>query len=110
MNRYIEKLNAFLAEQSPKFGYDDANSILEMLYYYYTENNPVDNGVIRCQFKELDSVLSKLSWSECEQVFSIAISLCCSHSQQAFTDGVHIGMRLFTELQISDDEQAKQRE
>ena len=53
---YIENLKSFLAEQAPCFAYDDANSVLEMLYYYYTEANPVDNAVIRCQFKELDGV------------------------------------------------------
>ena len=52
MNRYIENLKAFLAEQSPKFAYDDANSVLEMLYYYYAEETPVNNAVIRCQFRE----------------------------------------------------------
>ncbi len=102
MNHYITSLKTFLAEQSPMFGYDDANSILEMLYYYYTENNPIDNAVIRCQFKDLDHALSKLSWSENEQAFSLAVSLCCSHARQAFLDGVHIGMRLFTELEASD--------
>ena len=50
MNRYIEKLKTFLAQQSPNFGYDDANSILDMLYYYYTDTNAIDNAVIRCQF------------------------------------------------------------
>ena len=99
MNRYIEKLNLFLAEQTPCFGYDDANSILEMLYYFYTDSNPVDNAVIRCQFKDLDNVLSNLSWADCEQVFSLSVDLCISHARQAFLEGVHVGMRLYTELQ-----------
>lgn len=99
MNRYIEKLKSFLAEQSPNFGYDDASSILEMLYYYYTEENSPDSAVIRCQFQALDSVLSKLSWAESERVFSLAVELCVSHARLAFTEGVQIGMRLFTELQ-----------
>ncbi len=73
MNRYIENLKSFLAEQTPNFGYDDAKSILDMLYYYYTDTNPVDGSVIRCQFKELDKVLSKLSWAECERVFTLAV-------------------------------------
>ena len=31
MNRDLKKLKAFLAEQSPNYGYDDANSILDVL-------------------------------------------------------------------------------
>lgn len=103
MNPYIERLESFLEEQSPNFGYTDANSILDMLFYYYTDANPVDSAVIRCQFKDLDNVLSKLSWADSEQVFSLTVSLCTSHAQQAFTEGVHIGMRLFTELHNEHD-------
>ena len=45
MNRYIENLKSFLAEQTSNYTYDDAGSLLEMLYYYYTASNPVDNAV-----------------------------------------------------------------
>ena len=98
MNRYIESLKSFLAEQTPCYGYDDADSILEMLYYYYTVANPVDNAVIRCQFKELNDILCHLPLSENEAVFSLTGDLCVAHERQAFLDGIHIGMRLFSEL------------
>ena len=99
MNRYIESLKTFLAEQSPNYGYADARSLLDALFYYYTEANPIDGTVIRCQFRKLDSTLSKLSLEECNQVFSSTVDLCVSHSRQAFTDGIQVGMRLFTELE-----------
>ncbi|MBQ3146123.1 MAG: hypothetical protein IJB91_00155 [Oscillospiraceae bacterium] len=99
MNRYIANLKSFLAEQSPNFGYTDAKSLLDALYYYYTDANPIDGAVIRCQFQNLDNALSKLSWADCEQVYSHTVDLCISHSRQAFCAGVQIGMRLFTELQ-----------
>ena len=99
MNSYIENLKSFLTEQSPNFGYTDAHSVIDALYYYYTEANPIDGTVIRCQFRKLDSMLSKLPLDECNQVFSSTVDLCISHSRQAFSAGVQIGMRLFTELQ-----------
>lgn len=99
MNSYIESLKSFLAAQVPNFGHEDANSILEMLYYFYADTNPVDNAAICCQFKNLDNVLSKLSLLDCEQVFTLAVDLCISHARQAFVEGVHIGMRLFVELE-----------
>lgn len=98
MNRYIENLKTFLAEQSTNYGYDDANSILEMLYYYYTEANPFDNAVIRCQFKELNDILGHLSIAENDAVFSLTCNLCMAHSRHAFLEGVQTGMRLFEEL------------
>ncbi len=104
MNCYIESLKSFLAEQTPCFGYDDANSILEMLYYYYTTANPVDSAVIRCQFKELNDILCRLTLKENDKVFSLACNLCVAYERQAFLEGIHVGMRLFTELSgLQDD-------
>lgn len=98
MNRYIEKLKAFLAEQSSNFPFDDANSILEVLCYYYSCENSVDNAVIRCQFKELNDILSKLTLAEMDAVFAITCDLCASHTRKAFLDGIHAGMHLFMQL------------
>lgn len=98
MNRYIENLKAFLAKQAPNFGYDDASSILEMLYYYYTLANPVDNAVIRCQLKELDDVLRKLPQEDMDAVFDLSSGLCAACERQAFIDGIQVGIRLYTEL------------
>lgn len=98
MNRYIENLKSFLAEQAPNYSYDDINSLLEMLYYYYTISNPVDNAVIRCQFKELNDVLCHLSLKEIDAVFALTGDLCVAYERQAFLDGIHVGARLFSEL------------
>lgn len=94
----IEKLKAFLAEQPPCYGYDDANSILEMLYYYYSVHNPINNALIRCQFKELHDILRRLSLQESDAVFDLTEQLCAAHERQAFLDGLRVGMCLFTEL------------
>ncbi|MBQ8748230.1 MAG: hypothetical protein IJZ14_00230 [Oscillospiraceae bacterium] len=98
MNRYIENLKSFLAEQTPNYIYADANSLLEMLYYYYTTSNPVDNAIIRCQFKELNDVLCQLSLTQIDAVFSLVGDLCVSHERQAFLDGIYVGMQLFSAL------------
>lgn len=98
MNYYIEKLKTFLAEQPPHYGYTDANSILEMLYCYYSEENPIDNAIIRCRFKELDNILCRLPLTDNDAVFSLTCKLCSSYEQQAFLEGIQVGMRLFEEL------------
>lgn len=98
MNRYIESLKSFLSEQAPGFAYQDARSLLEMLYYYYSAANPVDNAVIRCQFRELHNILCKLPFEENNAVFDLAGNLCAAHERQAFLDGIHVGIRLFGEL------------
>lgn len=98
MNQCVQNLKAFLAEQHPSFGFDDANSILEMLYYYYSQDNPVDSAVIRCRFKELDDQISHLTVKENNAVFSVVMGLCSEYERQAFLQGVQVGMRLFNEL------------
>lgn len=98
MNRYIKNLKAFLADQSANFPFDDANSVLEVLCYYYCSTNSVDNAVIRCQFKELNDILCKLTLAENDAVFAITGDLCTSHMRNAFLDGVHAGMCLYQEL------------
>ena len=49
-------------------------------------------------FKKLDDILCKLSLSENDVDFSIACDLCIAHDRQAFLDGIHVDMRLFSEL------------
>lgn len=98
MNRYIENLRSFLKEQAPCFGYDDANSILQMLYYYYTVANPIDNAVVRCRFKALNDVLYRLPAAENDAILSITSDLCAEYERQAFLDGIQVGVRLFQEL------------
>ena len=98
MNKYIAKLNSFLEQQAPNYGNDDAQSLLEMLHYYYTLANPVDTAVIHCQFKELDDILSKLSLADNNAVFELTCSISASHERQAFLEGIHVGLRLFLEL------------
>ena len=99
MNRYVEKLKAFLAEQPLHSEYVDADSILEMLYCYYSDENPIDNAVIRCRFKELDNILCHLSLPDNNSVFSLTCRLCSDYEQQAFLEGIKVGMRLLVELE-----------
>ena len=98
MNRYVEKLKTFLAEHPLYAEYVDASSILEMLYCYYSDENPIDSAVIRCRFKELDNILCHLSLPDNNAVFSLTCKLCSAYEQQAFLEGIQIGMRLFKEL------------
>ena len=102
MNPYIENLKAFLAEQSPNFLYTDANSIIEMLFYYYLDANLIDNAVIRCQFRDLNKFLRKLCINDNDKVFSLATDLFVSHAKQAFTEAVLVGMRLSDEIQSEE--------
>lgn len=94
----IEKLKRFLSEQTPSFGYTDASSLMELLYYYHSQDNPIDSVMIRCHLEELDDYLEPLSFSNHDAVFTSAIMLCAAYEKQGFLDGLKVGMRLFSEL------------
>lgn len=100
MNRYIDALNSFLSHQTPSFRYADASSILEMLYYYYTADNPVDNGVIRCALHSCEDIHRELPLEKADTVFDHVSRLCSLYEKQAFLDGVHVGSRLSEELRM----------
>lgn len=103
MNPYIQKLKVFLAEQAPNFKYDDTDSIMEMLCYYYCSAHPVDNAAIRCQLGELGNIMRPMSLEESDALFSLVGNLCLSYERQAFLNGVSVGICLFNELSTLTD-------
>ena len=98
MNPYIEKLNIYLTENPPDYGYNDAASLLEMLYRFYTEHNPIEDAAIKENFKKLDHCLYHLTIRENDEVFDLAVDLCQQFARSAFLAGIHVGVRLYSEL------------
>lgn len=98
MNPNIENLKSYLETRPVKSEYEDVDSLLELLYYYYTEENPIENAVIRYQFMEQDKVLNRLTVEENDLFFRITCDLCTEHARRAFVEGLRVGGRLFAEL------------
>ena len=91
-------MNAYLAANPPDYGYRDVDNILDMLYNFYSENNPIDSIAIRKNYQALDSFLNRFTLSQYDQVLDILCDLCLQHEEQAFRAGILIGLRLFVEL------------
>lgn len=98
MNYYVEKLNEYLENHTPNYGDEDIHNLLEMLYGAYIFSNPIDTEEIREQFQTLDNILNKLSFSDNTAVFLLTCDLCVAHAHSAFLEGVHVGLRLFSEI------------
>ncbi len=98
MNPYIIKLNAYLAEHPPNYGYRDVDNLLDMLYNFYSENNPIDSIAIKENFQKLEFFFERFSLAECDSLLDTLSALCSQHEEQAFRMGVQIGFRLFNEL------------
>ena len=98
MNPSIEDLRVFLQQHPPAYDYKDATSLLDALFYFYTEQNPLETAQINHQFQQLDHLLSTLSIEDNNQMFMLTCSLCTSNAKQAFIYGVQVGYLLFSEL------------
>ncbi|MBR5570471.1 MAG: hypothetical protein IKW10_06215 [Oscillospiraceae bacterium] len=98
MDSYMQLLHQYLSEHQPNYGWRDAESLLEMIYHYYTEDNPVDNDYIKKQFEQVHEILRKLSLAENDRIFLLTVSLCSECEKQAFIAGLQVGVRLFTAL------------
>lgn len=98
MNPYIQYLREYLTNKHINYGYSDAESLLDMLFYAYTLDNPIDNEDIKRNFAHLNQILSRLTLEDNNTVFTTASELCHDHAKQAFLSGVIVGSRLFTEL------------
>ena len=83
--------------KQPLASYGDADSILETLFWLYTENNNLDNEAVKQQFARLREYLN-LPAKEYDEVFYIVSSLCLEHGKQAFRAGFSMAMDLMQEV------------
>jgi len=99
MNHIINQLNSRIAAENPKYGEDSIDSILEMLHFYYTQANPINNEAIREGFREVRSLLEKLSPEEIDSLIYAVCDLCLKHEKFAFMEGIKVGFVLNREIE-----------
>ena len=98
MKPYIEKLKTYLAEYPPDYGDCDAQSVLEMLYTYYSQYNRLDTPQIKSDFEELYQQLTGKSLRELDNIIDTVTTLCWQHEQSGFVEGIKVGLLLSAEL------------
>jgi len=77
---------------------DDRETILESLYWLYTESVPTDSKKLRDGYANLRKQLHFLKPKEYDAVFDIVTALCTESEQLAFYAGVQLGAALMMEL------------
>ena len=87
--------NHFNAQPSQ---YENAESLLDMIYWYYAEFNSMDSNETKAQFAKLRNALHYLSTQEFDTIFGIVSSLCIEYERTAFTEGLRLGFMLMQEL------------
>ena len=95
---YQALIQTYLSANQPNYGMVGIDSILEFLFWNYTEYNPIYNETIRGEFRALDDLFSYLKPQQEDKVFDVINDLCLEHQQLAFREGFRVGLRMAEEL------------
>ena len=98
MEKLIAQLRQYVADHPPDYGDCDCHSILDMLYYRYSECNRLDNAAIKAAFTDLYQQMHGMSLREMDQIIDVVCTLCQEHEKAGFTEGVRVGTQLMNEL------------
>jgi len=97
MKKYIQALQEYCKQNPPSHG--DAQSVMNLLYWTYTQYNPADEQKLRDGFAKLRSQFPHLSLQDFDPVFNTVCDLCIDHERLAFYEGLRLGVTLMQELQ-----------
>ena len=98
MEKLISQLRQYVADHPSDYGDGDCHSILDMLYYRYSECNRLDNAEIKAAFADLYQQMHGMSLREMDRIIDVACTLCREHEKAGFTEGIKIGNRLNHEI------------
>lgn len=77
---------------------EDRETILESIYWLYTESVPTDSKKLRDGYARLREQLDFLKPKEYDAVFDIVSEICTESEQITFYAGVRLGTALLMEL------------
>jgi len=97
MKSLAEKLLTHYAQHPPTL--DNADSILDMIFWIYTESNPIEDEQSKRKYKAIRERIVSLSLTDCDEVFNLICDLCTDHERLAFREGIRFGMLLMRELE-----------
>ena len=98
MNQYIENLNKYLAEQ--ELGLEDINaeSLIDVLFYFFCLENTVELPAVSKSFDKMETILEKLSLDDNNSLFLLTCEISEQYRREAFRTGLLVGFRLYREL------------
>ena len=98
MNHSVNNLLAHLSSWTPDCDIPNIETVLDFLWYFYTEEHPIYSESIKQGFQNLEPVFDSLTPDHADLLFAEVCSLCQEHEKLAFLAGVHLGAKLVQEL------------
>ncbi len=105
MQKFLKSLCFHLENQQIHYYDADVHSILEFMWYCYTESNPIHTQDIQQHFDALEPIIKSLSFDDGTELFNTVCSLCVEYEKQAFLEGLHVGAHLHKELYENKESQ-----
>ena len=94
----IASFREHLQNTKYQFKDDRVESMMDLLYVAYAENQGRDSREIDQCFIDLETYLESLSLEENDSIFNLLCRLCTLHEEKAFKDGLRLGACLMMEL------------
>ena len=98
MKEFLEMLKQWVVDNPPNYG--DTDSVLELLYECFNENNPYNNDQIKADFEDLYRQMNGIPLREMDRIVYPVCRLCRDHERSGFVEGIKIGIRLAHELSV----------
>ena len=96
MKQFYDVLRKSISERRPNFSNGD--TVLAMLYEAYSECNQMEDAQVKAAFEELYHQMNGMELHEMDRILDPVCSLCRSHEQAGFVEGVKIGLQLRNEI------------
>lgn len=95
----LNKLKQYIQEHPTNF-YGDVDTLLELIYFHYTDYSPVETPEFKALINPLERILRSLveTDEEADEYMNIVFELCCAYERQAYVEGIKLGARLVVEL------------
>ena len=98
MNIFCKALCEAIRDNPMQFEAKSFHTMLEFLWYFYTQYFPISDDSIRSSFDELEYILKTLSHKRKRKLLHHIHHLCCEYERTAFIHGLQAGAQLMLEI------------
>ena len=98
MEEFLRKLSAYIAKHPPALHSEDADTILDALFWVYSEAACADGQAVLQYNENLNCLLNGLPAERVNTIIDTVNDLCWEHERRGFINGFKLGMRLEQEV------------
>ena len=98
MEEFLRKLSAYIAKHPPALHSEDADTILDALFWVYSEAACADGQAVLQYNENLYRLLNGLPAERVNTIIDTVNDLCWEHERRGFINGFKLSMRLEQEV------------